>query len=386
MNRRVGRTALVAVTAALALTAAACGDDSGGASASDGDTYTIGVLNALTGDLGAVGQQEAQGMELAVDEINADGGVDGHKLVLKTVDDQGSVNLSTAGMKKLATSDGVAVIVGPGISASALAVAPLADQYKVAQMLLVAQPDIVNGTRNVFEAPPPGKSNSEAMVEYAAQSGAKTAALIWADNAYGQAGLTDISAAAKEAGMDLVSDESWDPSKFDFTAQAGKVASENPDVVFLYGAGGTSDATLLKAVRDGGYDGKVVGDLSYAASTIPEAAGPAGDTVVGLTALDYANPSPEEQAFIDAYGKKYDGKVPTVLTAYAYVGVKMVAAALEKAGEYDGDKIAAALQDLDYDGGLIGKYEYTDDWHAGPGASAFKPVSFKGSEYVAPVF
>lgn len=384
MKRPVRGTTLWVVTTALALSLVACGEDGGGSAATD-DTYPIGVLNSLTGDLGAVGQQEAQGMELAVEEINAAGGVDGHQLKLTTVDDQGSVNLSTAGMKKLASSEGVAVVVGPGISASAKAVAPLADQYKVTQMLLVAQPDIVNGTRNVFEAAPPGQSNSEAMVDYAAKSGAKTAALIWADNAYGQEGLKYIASSADEAGMTLVSDESWDPSKFDFTAQAGKVAQEDPDVVFLYGAGGTSDATLLKAVRDSGYTGKVVGDLSYAASTIPEAAGPAGDTVVGLTALDYADPSPEEKAFIDAYDAKFGG-TPTVLTAYAYVGVKMVAAALDEAGEYDGDKVAAALQDLDYDAGLIGAYEYTDDYHAGPGASAFKPVSFQGDQYVAPVF
>ena len=79
-------------------------------------------------------------MKLAVKELNADGGVDGHKIKLKTVDDQGSVSQSTAGFKKLATSDKVEVIIGPGISASAKAVAPLADQYKVAQMLLIAQP------------------------------------------------------------------------------------------------------------------------------------------------------------------------------------------------------------------------------------------------------
>ena len=245
---------------------------------------------------------------------------------------------------------------------------------------------MANGTRNVFESPPPGKANSEAMVKYAADSGAKTAALIWANNPYGQEGLTDISAAAKDAGMTLVSNESWEPSKFDFTAQAGKVTKENPDVVFLYGAGGTSDALLLKSVRAAGYKGKVVGDLSYAGSTIPKAAGPAGDTVVGMTALGYANPTAEEKKFIDDFKAEY-GSVPTVLSAYAYVGVKRwPRKQSRRPASYDGDKIAAALQDLNYDGGLIGKFEYTKDYHGGPGASSFKPVSFQGSNYVIPVF
>ncbi|HET6154122.1 MAG TPA: ABC transporter substrate-binding protein [Marmoricola sp.] len=384
MKRRFpAAVSTVAVAATLALAAAACGSSSDSGSSSS--TYKIGVLNALTGDLGAVGQQEDQGIELAVSQINAAGGINGKKLSLVKVDDQGSVNLSTAGFKKLATSDKVQAIVGPGISASALAVAPLADQYKVAQVLMVAQPDTVNGTRNVFEAAPPGKSNSEAMVKYAADSGAKSAALIWADNAYGQEGLKDISAATQADGMSLVSNESWDPSKFDFTAQAGKVASENPDVVFLYGAGGTSDATLLKAVRASGYKGKVVGDLSYAASTIPKAAGSASDTAVGLTALGYAAPTAVEKKFIDDFQAKYNS-IPTVLSAYAYEAVQLVAAGIKKGG-YNGDKIAAAIQGMNFDNGLIGTYDFTKDYHGGPGVSAFKPVSFDSSgNYVKPVF
>src|SRR6476620_380711 len=112
MRRWRGSAAVVAATT-LALSLAACGSDSGGGSSDS--TYTFGVLNALTGDLGAVGQQEAQGMKLAVKELNADGGIAGHQVRLPTVDDQGSVSQSTAGFKKLATSDKVKVIIGPGI-------------------------------------------------------------------------------------------------------------------------------------------------------------------------------------------------------------------------------------------------------------------------------
>lgn len=386
MIRWRGPVALAGVAALLCTLAACGGGGSGGSSSASGDTpYTLGVLNSLTGDLGAVGQQEKKGMDLAVKEINAGGGVHGHQLKLKYVDDQGSVNLTTSGFKTLATSDRVPVIIGPGISASANAVAPLADQYGVANVLLIAQPPVANGKKNVFEVPPPGTTNSQAMVEYASKAGVKTAALIYANNPYGQQGDKDISAAAGKSGINLVSSDSWDPAAFDFTAQATKVTQLNPDVVFLYGAGGTSDALLLKAVRDAGYKGKVVGDLTYSTSVVPATAGPAGDTVVSLTAVDFGQPDKDTKAFLDAYKSEY-GQQATVLSAYAYVAVKVAAAGIEKAGKMDGKAIATAIQGLDYKS-ILGTLAYTADWHGGPqSADAFKPVSFKGSEYAPPVF
>lgn len=383
---RRGRSVL-AVLAAAALTATACGtsdsNTSDASSDSAGSTYTIGVLNSTTGELGAVGQQEAKGMDLAVEEINAAGGVNGHQLKLETVDDQGSVNLATAGFKKLAADSKVPIVIGPGISATAKAVAPLADQYDVTQILLVAQPAVANGTKNVFEVPLPGTANAEAVVKYAASKGVKTASVIWANNPYGQAGNTDITAAAKGAGISIVNSEGFDPAKFDFTAQAGKVASANPEAVFLWGAGGAADALVLKAVRASGYKGKVIGDLTYSTSTIPEAAGEAADSVVSLTAVDYGAPEGETKKLIDAYKAKYANETPTVLSVYAYVAVKLAAAGIEKAGTFEGPAISAAIQSLNYES-VVGTMEYTDTYRGGPTADAFKPVSFKNGEFAPP--
>ncbi|MFB4309474.1 ABC transporter substrate-binding protein [Actinomadura sp. GTD37] len=375
--------AVIAALTALALSATACGSsDSDTSDASSGDTYTIGVLNSTTGALGAVGQQEAKGMRLAVEEINAAGGVKGRKLKLAEVDDQGSVNLTTAGFKKLATDTKVPIVIGPGISANAKAVAPLADQYGVTQILLVAQPDVANGTEHVFQTPLPGKANSEAMVAYAKSKGVKNAAIIWANNPYGQAGDTDVSNAAKAAGISIVNSEGFDPGKFDFTAQAGKAAGKKPDAIFLYGAGGSSDALVLKSVGATGYTGHIIGDLTYSADFIPETAGPAADKVVSLTAVNYGAPEPETKKFLDAYRAKF-GDEATVLGAYAYVAVKLAAAGIEKAASYKGDDISKAIESLNYRS-IVGTLAYTDKYRGGPNADAFKPVTFKNGEYAAP--
>lgn len=356
----------------------------GGSSGSGGGSYTFGVLNSLTGDLGAVGQQERKGIDLAVKEINAAGGVNGHKLSVDYFDDQGSVNQTTAGFKKLVGNKD-AVILGPGITASAQAVAPMADQYGVTEILFVAQPATANGTKDVFETAPPEDAASQAMVAYASKKGAKTAALITATNPYGQEGNAGVSKAAQAAGMKIVSNDTWDPSKFDFTAQASKVASLNPDVVFLYGAGGTSDALLLKAVRAAGYKGKVVGDLSYSTSTIPQAAGPAADTIVAFSPIDFANPQGDTKDFIDAYKAAYHQN-PTALSAYGFAGVKAAAAGLKKVGKPDGKAIAAAIQDMNYQS-VVGRLAYTSSYHGGPESTGtYKPVSFKNGDYAAPVF
>jgi branched-chain amino acid transport system substrate-binding protein len=375
--------AVMAVLTALALTGTACGSSGSDKSdASSGDTYTLGVLNSTTGALGAVGQQEAKGMRLAVEEINAAGGVKGHKLKLEEVDDQGSVNLTTAGFKKLAIDSKVPVVIGPGISANAKAVAPLADQYGVTQILLVAQPEVANGTKNVFETPLPGKANSEAMVNYAKAKGVKSAAIIWANNPYGQAGNTDVSNAAKAAGISIVNSEGFDPGKFDFTAQAGKAAGKKPDAIFLYGAGGSSDALLLKSVGAAGYDGHIIGDLAYSGDFVPKTAGPAANKIVSLTAVNYGAPDPETKKFLDAYRARF-GDEATVLGAYAYVAVKLAAAGIEKAGEFKGEAISKAIESLNYKS-IVGTLAYTDKYHGGPSADAFKPVTFKNGDYANP--
>ena len=321
-------------------------------------------------------------MQLAVEEINAAGGVKGRKLKLETVDDQGSVNLTTAGFKKLATDTKVPVVIGPGITANAMASAPLAEQYGVTQVLLVAQPHIANGKKHVFGVPLPGKANSQAMVNHAKAQGVKSAAIIWANTPYGQEGNTDISNAAKAAGISIVNSEAFDGGKFDFTAQASKAASRKPDAVFVYGGGGSSDALLLKALVATGYSGKIIGDLAYSTPTIPKTAGAAADKVVSLTPVNYGSPDPETKKFLDSYKAKY-GEGASVLSTYAYVAVKMVAAAIEKAGEYKGEELSKAIQSLNYES-IIGKLAYTDSYHGGPQADAFKPVSFKNGEYAAP--
>jgi branched-chain amino acid transport system substrate-binding protein len=381
--------ALIAASAAVALTAAACGSSSPSAGASSsassggsGGTYTIGVINSLTGELGAVGQQEADGMNLAVSQLNAAGGVNGKKLALDTVDDQGSVNLSTAGFKKLALQDKVPLVIGPGISATADGVAPLSDTYGVANIELISQPAVVDATTNAFEIPAPGSANAQAMVAYAKSLGIKTIALIYSNNPYGQEGLTDVKAAASAAGVQLVSSNSWDSSLFDFTAQASKAKAANPGAIFLYGAGGSSDGLLLKSVVNSGYTGKIIGDLTYSTSTIPSVAGAAADRIISLTAINYGAPDAVQKAFIDAFEAKY-GSSPSVLSADGYIAVEMAAAAIKKSPTFTGKDLVKTIESLNYDS-LYGPFAYTSTYHAGPGAGSFSPVTFNGKNYAAP--
>ena len=275
-------------------------------------------------------------------------------------------------------------MIGPGISATAKAVAPLADQYDVTQILLVAQPAVANGTKNVFEVPLPGTANAEAVVKYAASKGVKTASVIWANNPYGQAGNTDITAAAKGAGISIVNSEGFNPAKFDFTAQAGKVASANPEAVFLWGAGGAADALVLKAVRASGYKGKVIGDLTYSTSTIPEAAGEAADSVVSLTAVDYGAPEGETKRLIDAYKAKYANETLTVLEARTRTSPSSWPSPASRRRARSSARRSPRRSSRSTTERRRHELEYTDTYRGGPTADAFKPLSFKNGKFAPP--
>ena len=151
--------------------------------------------------------------------------------------------------------------------------------------------------------------------------------------------------------------------------------------MFLYGAGGTSDALLLKAVRAAGYKGKVVGDLSYATSTIPQAAGSAADTVVAFSPIDFGNPTGEHQEVHRLLQGRLqrDPDAPSPPTVSREPRLRPPVS--RRPGKPDGNAIATAIQGLNYPS-VVGTLAYTKDYHGGPEtAGTYKPVSFKNGEY-----
>ena len=380
-----------AVVSALALSTAACSRSAGEVPATQATgaqaagPIKFGLLNSMTGAYGAVGKQEKAAIDLAVKEINDAGGVNGRKFEVVVVDDQGSISDATAGFKRLAVEDKLPVVLGPGITATSQAVAPLADQYKVTLINFAQQPEIVEGKKYAFQLLGPQRSVAEAMVDYAAGKGITKAGLLHINDPFGTNGSNYIAEAAKAKGISIDFADSWNADGFDFSSQISKVTKSNPPLMFLYGSGGTSNGQVLKQLRASGYQGIVLGDITFASGQLSEVAGDAGDTIISFSQINYADPSTKTSDFLSGMQAAL-GQPAASFAATGYDSVYLLKAAIEKAGgDYTADKITAALEspDLKFTG-VLGTQEYSADHHAGPGAGVFVPVQLDKGKFITP--
>lgn len=385
--KRVTGTVAAAGVALLLVACAGESDDDESGSGGETGPIDIAYLNALTGDFAVAGKPEQQGVQLAIKQINAAGGVCDRKLRLAaSEDDQGQANLSVAGLRKLVQEDGQELIIGPGITPPGLATAPVAEKLGVFFMLETAQREPWEGTKYVFSNISPQDTYSPLIADYLAQQmgeGPKKVAILYANVPYGQAGNELLTAEAEERGWDLAVDEAFDPTQFKFTAQVQKVVRANPDGVMIWGAATPADAQVLKQLVGAGYDGPITGDAAMTLPFIPEIAGKASENIVAPSQISYANPDDQTQKFLDSYQQAYD-EPPTFLPGAAYDAVHIIGEAIEKADcKTDAESVATAMDGLSYKG-VSGQFDYSADYKGGPQASSFKPITYRNGEYATP--
>jgi branched-chain amino acid transport system substrate-binding protein len=383
-HRRVGWIALgLIIVAAAAVSAASA--FAGGATTS-AETIDFGYLNALTGPYAVAGVPELSAVKLGVVDMNSKGGVCGKKLNLKaTADDQGQANLSVAGLRKLVQQEGLKIIIGPGITPPTRAAAPVAEALKVFFIGETAQRDPWGGRTYIFSSVTPQDIYAPLMVSYLAKKlgpGKHKVGILYANVPYAQFGYDLLKTAIAKRGWTLASSDNWDVTKFDFTAQAQKIASANPDGLFFWGAATPADAQILKQVRQAGYAGPAVGDVAYTLPFIPKVAGnAAAATIVAPSQLNTVNPNPATKKFLAAY-KKATKSDATFLAGQAYDAVHIIAAAVKRAGcKDDPTAMAKAMIGLTYKG-VNGLYTYTAKYKGGPLGKSFFPITYRGGHQV----
>ena len=381
MHRIRTRRALVPVLIAatvLAVTTAALAARTAG-------TIDFGYLNALSGPYAVAGGPELSAVKLAVTDINAAGGVCGSKLNLKaTADDQGQANLSVAGLRKLVQQDGVKIVIGPGITPPMRAIAPVAESLKVFTIGETAQRDPWQGRTYIFSSVTPQDVYAPLMVNWLAKKlgpGKHKVGILYANVPYAQSGYDLLKGIIAKRGWTLSVSDNWDVTKFDFTAQAQKLAQSNPDAVLFWGAATPADAQILKQVRDAGYKGPAVGDVAYTLPFIPSTAGDAASTIVAPSQLNSVKPDAATKKFLTGY-QKATKQPATFLSGQAYDNVHLIAAAVKRAGcKSDPDSLAKAMNGLTYSG-VNGKYSYSSSYKGGPLGSSFFFITYKNGQQV----
>lgn len=317
------------------------------ARAADPETYNIGTLLAMTGGGSYYGTVMSRGEQLAIDEINAKGGIGGKKLKLFIEDHQsGNANASVAGFNRLVSLHGVEAIL-TSYTPPTLAIAPLADEKKI---FLVngggVSAAMVGASKYLVHNRALATNLAAAMIARAKEQGFKKMAIVvWKTDA----GENVRDAAVKlwkAAGGEVVASESVVPDAANIDTQIAKVKASNPDFI-ASGVFRPTVGILIKRVREFGMTQPILG-IEYT----PDDAKVAGKYADGFEfTSDYFQPTednPWGQAFYKSYKEKFN-QTPDFYAANYYEGVYVIAELIKRAkakgGDYwNGASLMAALK------------------------------------------
>jgi branched-chain amino acid transport system substrate-binding protein len=295
-----------------------------------------------------------RGWELAVEEVNAAGGVFGRKLEVVSRDDTGNPGEAVRLAEELLTRENVHFIMGTFASNVGLAVADFAKQKKV--LFIAAEPltdKIVwdNGNKYTFRLRPSTYMQTAMLVPDAAKLKKRRWAIVYPNYEYGQSATRAFKELLKKAQPDaeFVIEQAVPLGKIDAGAVVQAIADAKPDAIFssLFGA------DLTRFVREGNTRGLFKGrEVFNLLAGEPEYLDPLKDeTPNGWYVTGYpwnAIPSPEHKKFLAAYQKRWND-YPRLGSIVGYSTVMTAVAAMKKAGSLDSEKLVAAMKGLEVD-------------------------------------
>jgi branched-chain amino acid transport system substrate-binding protein len=315
------------------------------------ETIKVGVLLPLTGSQAKFGEIEKRSYEMAAEEINAKGGVNGKKIELLFEDDTGKPDVGRSGVEKLISREKVPVITGGYSSSVTAAAAPVAQQFKVPFVICTGSADDVTekGYDYVFRVNPPASEYPNAIKSFlqGVAKDVKTVALLYENSAFGQSSSKSFEKDAVELGLKIVVKEGYQAGAIDFKPILTKVKAANPDMIYMVSY--VMDASLLmRQSKELRINPKmfVGGGAGFTLPEFAKSAGDASDGVFSATLWVDTLPFPGAKEYSANFKKKY-GSETEYHGAEAYAAMYVVADALKRAKSITPKDVRDALTTTD---------------------------------------
>jgi len=336
---------LIMIPAVFSLTGCESGQDS---------VIRIGSIHPLTGSMAEAGQALVNAQQIAVDEINAQGGINGKMLELVTIDSKGSASAAASGARKLTNQDVVA-LTGAYTSGSSQAISQEAERGTTPFVVTVAaSADLLSrGYEYSFRIQPSVTTFSKNFISYfneyikkKSEEELRTCVLIYENSNYG-AGIADyIKAHIDETGLEIIGDIPYSSSTATLSSEVSKIESLSPDILIPIGY--KNDQTLLvNEILSRGLQFKAVIGVANGAFSDPDFLSSYGDRVNGYIDINYRyNTNSENTEYlISSYREKYGKEIP-VAAIYGYESIKVIAKALEESGSTERDALRDSIANI----------------------------------------
>lgn len=357
---------LLSVLAAASLALSACGGSSG----EDSDAIKIGFIESLTGNYAPLGGEAKKTVDLAVEQVNDAGGVAGRKIELITLDDKTAPDQGVLHYNDLKRR-GVTAIIGSTFSNVGLAVEPLAERDKIPYISLApADKQVEPIQKYTFVVPAISSKYAEAMLQYfKAHDITKIAVAYDTKSSYSVAGHAGMKKYAAQYGVTLVHEEGYETTATDFSPVFTHVRATDAQALVAW-ASGAPGVTLAKQYPTSGLKLPLFMTGSQASKLWLDPVGAAAEGVYVQSAIGVVGdtlPAGRLRTAIEEMSvpfRQKHGYEPPQFAMDGYSGVKLLVAALEKAGGTDREAIRDALETLT----LVtpaGQYTYSATDHSG---------------------
>jgi len=317
------------------------------------EVYKVGAILPLTGDAAPWGNNVKKGIDLAIEEANATGGINGKKITVIYEDSKALAKEGVTAINKLIFTDKVPVILDDCVSSVALATVPIASKNQVVMISAGSTNPKLSGISPYFFRV--WNSDSEEglfSARYAYEKlGIRKAAILYIENEYGQ-GLKDVfSQQFQKVGGNIVLVESFKQEVIDFKSQLTKIKGSKPDIIYLV-SNAQEIPVILKQAREQGIGVPFLGTVAFEDPAIIQKAGEASE---GIIYPFPSEPSGEPvQKFKNAYKQKY-GEAPGIACDTGYDIARLTLYAIREGG-YSGpaiQRILAGIKEWKGASGLI---------------------------------
>jgi len=307
------------------------------------------VSFAFIGELSGAGAVAStnfrDGALLAIEEINAKGGILGHKIELKQYDTQTNPGTARAQMQK-AIDEEPYVVLGPIFSGIVKVSMVIAAQAETPQFMGGEASDLTQqGNAYLFRTSFGQQASMPKIANYIRDTvKAKTVAVVWVNNDFGKGGRDNFTKEMIARGIKIVADLSTESGQTDFAADVVKAKAANPDAIFVY-TNEEESARFLREARKQGISVPLIGETTLLGQKVIDLAGDAANGARGHVGLSADIPVPAVQDFKNRFNARFK-YIPDHNGIKGYTGVYAIKYATEKLGKFDRKALAASLHGM----------------------------------------
>lgn len=314
-------------------------------------TIKIGVVGVMSGFGAYYGQQETMGLELAKEEINEAGGINGKQIELIYEDSEANSQKAVSSVQKLINVDGVDYIIGDSWVSTTAVMVPIINQEDVILISPLALLDELSQDDLFFRTMPNTKDMTKPLAEYAYnEMGARKVAIIQQQTSYGEEHTRDFTEYFEELGGEVVGVETISLTEQDLKTQLIKFKEKNPDTIFNLHASSASIGLVIKQAIELDIDVNWIASFGAENSPLIQQYGDIAEGLIYPYPYDSESEVSSVKSFVNAYKNKY-GEIPDMTSSNSYDSLKLLAIAIEEGGDSPEDVKDYLLNVKDYQGG-----------------------------------